>query len=347
MGLSAEEAFHHLLGESVRRVEEAAARLREMGPGETVSAGAWSRAQVLGHLWDSAQVNHLRVLRALERDDLSLPGYNQDDWVRQQAPSEMPWPLLVDGWRADNLRLLHLAGRLEARERRRPRLPHSLSRIAWQPFRAEVPASLEDLLRDYLGHLWHHLGRIHLSLVPPMAPLPGLGAANLPLEGPRVRLRKFRPDDVECVAAMLADEAVVRHLPGPPRTLEQSRRTVAFFVEQDLRDGFSAWALTLKGEDRCLGWCGLADFDSTGEVEVLYCLEQAAWGRGLASEAAALCVACARDRLGLPSLVAAVDPPNIASRRVLEKCAFRPWRQGRHFGMLLDLHRLDFSPTTF
>ena len=343
MALTVEAARRHLLVQSAARVDAAARRLLERGREAFQPAGAWNAAQVLGHLWDSVQVNHLRILRALEQPGLELEGYNQDRWVDVQGMEELPWPLLVEGWRADNHRLLQLARRLDADTCLRPRHPHSLHRIAWQPFRVEDPVTLDDLIRDYLGHLWHHLGRLDPALVPSMAPLPGLGPVSLPLRGARVRLRAFRDEDLDAVAAMLADEQVVRHLPGPARTREQSARTLDYFRRQHARDGYSAWALCEDGSDHCLGWCGLADFDSTGHVELLYCLERGAWGRGLASEAAALCVEAARVALGLPGLVAAVDPPNTASRRVLEKCGLRFWRQARHFGMLLDLFRVDFE----
>lgn len=342
MAITHEAAWQHLLNQSEVRVEAAARRLLKEGAAAWAGCGSWSPAQVLAHLWDSVQVNHLRILRAMEGENLVLEGYDQDRWVALQAAELLPWRILVEGWCLDNLRLLHLARRVETGARRRPRHPHSLDRIAWQPFRAEESASLEDLLRDYLGHLWHHLGRLSPSLTPPMALVPLQGAVKLPLRGPRVVLREFQEQDLDAVAALLADEEVVRHLPGPPRNREQSARTLDFFQRQHQRDGCSAWALHEGDMGHCLGWCGLAEFDSTGHVELLYCLERAAWGRGLASEAAALCVEAARGELGLPGLVAAVDPPNTASRRVLEKVGFHKWRQARHFGMLLDLYRLEF-----
>lgn len=342
MRCTAEELFRAVLDHAHATVESAAAVLLDKGPAAfPAPPGRWGAEQVVGHLVDSAHVNALRLLRALDQEDLVFPPYDQDLWVERLDPAGLPWGRLVEGWRADNLRLLRLAGRVEPGERTRPRPRHNLDRIGWQPHPARLPACLEDLLRDYLGHAFHHLRRLSPSLVPPMALPAGLGRVPLPLEGERVRLRGFRDSDLDALAAWLADPEVVRYLPGPPRSREQSARTMAFFVAHQERHGFSAWALEETESGKVVGWCGLAEFEQTGEVELLYCLAREAWGRGLATEAARLCVACARDTLGLPRLIAAVVPENTASRAVLEKSGLVFWKPGRWFGLELDMFRME------
>ncbi|MFA7330935.1 MAG: GNAT family N-acetyltransferase [Candidatus Delongbacteria bacterium] len=345
MAITAEELFRSHVDNCTRLVDQAAGLLHAAGPqGLSPRGGRWTAPEILGHLWDSAQLNHLRLLRSLDGEDLLFPGYDQDRWVALQEPAGLPWGCLVEGWRCANLRLLHLLDRLDPALRTRPHARHSLDRIGWQPFLAGEPASLEDLARDYLGHLLHHLRRLEPQLVPPLPLAPGLGRAGLPLETARLRLRAFREDDLNALAPILADPEVVRYLPGPPRTREQSARTLAWFRNQQERDGCSAWALETRAEGRLIGWCGLAEFDNTGEVELLYCLEPGSWGQGLASEAARACVDCAREGLGLPRLIAAVLPENKASRRVLEKSGLSYWKPGRWFGLELDMYRLEFRP---
>jgi ribosomal-protein-alanine N-acetyltransferase len=343
MACTSEDLFRSLVEHALRCVEAAAAELG--GPEPDVSAvreGGWTRVQELGHLWDSAQVNHLRLLRGLEAEDLVFPGYDQDAWVRAQRLDELPWPRLVEGWRADNWRLLHLLERIEPARRARPRHPHSLDRIAWQPFSAAEPASLEDLARDYIGHLQHHLRRVCPAALPPIQLPAGLGRARLPLATERLELRPLGEGDLDELAPILADPEVVRFLPVPPRNREQTARIIAHFAAHQERHGFSAWAVRERAGGALAGWCGLAELDATGEVELLYCLGRHAWGRGLAGEAALACVEQARGALGLPRLLAVVDPANLASRRVLEKCGLAQRRRRRHFGMELEEWRLDF-----
>ena len=42
----------------------------------------------------------------------------------------------------------------------RPRARHNLDGLAWQPVSAGQPATLEYFMRDYVGHLEHHLAQV-------------------------------------------------------------------------------------------------------------------------------------------------------------------------------------------
>jgi hypothetical protein len=121
--------------------------------------GKWSRKEIVGHLIDSAGVNHQRFVRAQLQDSLSFPGYEQDDWVRVQRYQDRPWRDLVELWRALNLHLAEVIRATPGRELARPRREHDLDRIAWAPFRKDEPATLDAFQRDYVGHLRHHLAQ--------------------------------------------------------------------------------------------------------------------------------------------------------------------------------------------
>jgi len=344
MPCTAEDLYQALLDDSRELVEHATGLMLargEEGLGAPRAAG-WTRAEELCHLWEGAQVNHLRLLWGVAEGGLVFPRYDQDGWVAAQAPGVLPWDLLAGGWRADTLRLLHLAGRLDPAARTAPRARHNLCDFGWQPHPADLPASLEDLIRDFLGHLRHHLRRLAPDLVPPPRLPAGLGRPALPRATARLALRPLAAADLEDLAPILADPEVVRHLPGPPRSHEHTARTIAHFAAHQERHGFSAWAVLERESGRLAGWCGLAELDGTGEVELLYCLGRHAWGRGLATEAALTCTAAARDEVGLPRLVAVVVPENAASRGVLAKCGLTPRRPARHFGLDLEWWQIEF-----
>ena len=75
----------------LRAIVDAAAAL-------PLAPGKWSPEEIIGHLIDSASVNHERLLRATQSDDLIMPGYDQDAWVAAQRYGERNWTDLVDLW---------------------------------------------------------------------------------------------------------------------------------------------------------------------------------------------------------------------------------------------------------
>ena len=152
-----------VLEEFVRTVEEASARLLSLTEAESrapLAEGKWSAKEVVGHLIDSASNNHQRFVRAQLKEDLVFQGYAQDDWVRVQSYQAEPWPLLVNLWKFYNLHLAHVCRAAPERERLRARREHNLHEIGWAPVSTEEPATLEHLMRDYVGHLKHHLSQI-------------------------------------------------------------------------------------------------------------------------------------------------------------------------------------------
>ena len=122
--------------------------------------GKWSPKQVIGHLIDSASNNHQRFVRVRFMDDLVFAGYEQESWVAAQGYQGAPWAELVGLWRLFNLHLARVIENLPAPVRERPRARHNLDELAWRPVPKETPATLEYFMRDYVGHLKHHLAQI-------------------------------------------------------------------------------------------------------------------------------------------------------------------------------------------
>ena len=146
-----------------RTVEESSARMLGMTEDESReprTQGKWSAKEILGHLIDSASNNHQRFVRAQFTDALVFPGYEQESWVQAQGYKDEPWPLLVELWRAFNLHLAHVMQRAPESARTASRASHNLDEIGWIKIGAGEPATLEYLMRDYIGHLRNHLRQI-------------------------------------------------------------------------------------------------------------------------------------------------------------------------------------------
>src|SRR5215210_5793634 len=144
-------------------IESAAERLRSLTEAESEARraeGKWSPKEIVGHLIDSAANNHQRFVRAQFQDDLVFPGYEQENWVAAQHYQRASWPHLVELWKMYNMHLLHMVSHIPDEKLARLRHAHSLDKIAWKLVSETEPTTLEYLIRDYIGHLKHHLGQI-------------------------------------------------------------------------------------------------------------------------------------------------------------------------------------------
>jgi RimJ/RimL family protein N-acetyltransferase len=164
------------------------------------------------------------------------------------------------------------------------------------------------------------------------------------LHTPRLRLRPFTEADGTAHLALYQDPEVTRQLGGGPFAGDQiamrSRRAVEKFVRHWTEKGFGVFAVEELATGRFLGQCGLNTIDELGEIEVLYALERAAWGRGLATEAARRALAYGFDEVGLERIVAVTRPEHARSRHVLEKLGMRYERDVQIFGIHAVLYAL-------
>jgi hypothetical protein len=108
-------------------------------------------------LIDSAANNHGRFIRAQLQEDLIFAGYEQDAWVRVQRYRERPWSDLVRLWQAYNEHIASVMASASPDLLTRRRERHNLNELAWQPVPSTEPATLDYFMRDYVGHLKHHL----------------------------------------------------------------------------------------------------------------------------------------------------------------------------------------------
>jgi hypothetical protein len=144
-------------------VERAAAALLALPEAQSArprAPGKWSPKEVIGHLIDSAAVNHQRFVRASSQDDLVFPTYAQDEWVAAQRYREAPWEELVELWRRYNRHIAWVMEGVPEAVRFRSHRRHNLHQIAWQVVPEGETTTLDYLMRDYVGHLKHHLRQV-------------------------------------------------------------------------------------------------------------------------------------------------------------------------------------------
>jgi len=166
----------------------------------------------------------------------------------------------------------------------------------------------------------------------------------------RLRLRRFRVDDVDAMHACYGDAGAMRWWNTPPHarksdTERSVRRSMVFAPWKRM-----VWAVAKGPEDRCIGMVNYhnADMDHR-KAEVGYLLQPAEHGQGLAFEAMSAVVGFCFGEMGMHRLQAVIDPDNAASRGLAQKLGFRQegvlreslflggvWRDDVIYGLLAE-----------
>jgi len=151
----------------------------------------------------------------------------------------------------------------------------------------------------------------------PVLPAPTLHTA-------RLRLRPFEDTDSDDLFALHSNAYVLQYWDAPPWSDRARAESFIAACRKMADEGSGArLAVTRSSDDTFLGWCALARWNPEFRSAALgYCLTEAAWGHGYATEAARALLRWAFDTLDLNRVQAEVDTRNGASARVLEKLGF-------------------------
>jgi RimJ/RimL family protein N-acetyltransferase len=169
------------------------------------------------------------------------------------------------------------------------------------------------------------------------------------IETERLRLRGHRLEDFPDSAALWADPFVTRFIGGKPLSEEEVWARVLRYVGHWAWMGFGYWVVEEKSVGRFAGEVGFADWKRDispslqGVPELGWVLASRVHGMGYATEAVSAAIAWGNANFGAtysatkdpsyrrpvaPQLSAArmvciIDPDNIRSIRVAEKCGFK------------------------
>ncbi len=135
---------------------------------------------------------------------------------------------------------------------------------------------------------------------------------------------------------MWGDAAVTRFIGGKPSTREQVWARLLRYVGHWTLLGFGYWVIQETTTGRFVGEVGFADFKrdiepSFGDApEIGWVLAPWAFGKGFAAEAAQAALGWMDAAFGARRTVCMIDPKNVASLKVAEKCGYREYARTRY-----------------
>ena len=142
----------------------------------------------------------------------------------------------------------------------------------------------------------------------------------------RLVLRDWTRADRAAYADMAQDREVMRFFANRLSRRQAYAKINTFQAAID-SDGYGFWAAADRKTNALLGVIGLSPVSpdvrclvrGAPAIEIGWSLARAAWGLGLAPEAARACLDYAWRVLGAPEVVAFTAAPNVPSQRVMEK----------------------------
>ena len=145
------------------------------------------------------------------------------------------------------------------------------------------------------------------------------------MDSPRLGYRRIGSDDAATLHALATDEHIKRYLLDG-ETMDRAWADAEVARSQASFDsgGAGLWLVAERNTETPIGFVGYRVFEELGpEPQLLYAFQESVTGRGYATESAEALIRFARDKLRWDEVVSAVDEPNVASIRVLEKVGFQ------------------------
>ena len=169
-----------------------------------------------------------------------------------------------------------------------------------------------------------------------------LNPSFIPLHTERLILRELTPDDTPALARILGDAEVMRHSVAGVLSEKATSEFIDGCRISYRERGFGPWAVVEKSTSILAGFCGLnaERVDDKDEIEIGYRLATGFWGKGLGTEAARSAVSYGFEQLQVPSLIAIVQPTNLASIKVIKKLGFGGYIHSQYHRQGVRIYRM-------
>lgn len=158
-------------------------------------------------------------------------------------------------------------------------------------------------------------------------------------ETERLILRPRTMADLDACVALDMDPEVVKYIrPTPPE--DEHRAFLAERLQMTHPEHLGFWCVfekdVVQATDAFIGWVLLVPLAGTGpEIEIGYRFVRRVWGKGYATEAAAVVLDHGFQTARLEEICAVTHPDNAASQNVLKKLGLNAMGERDAYGMSL------------
>lgn len=144
-------------------------------------------------------------------------------------------------------------------------------------------------------------------------------------ETERLVLRELVPEDIDFLAAMMADPQVAHHY-DRRFSREAADEWLHRQIERYHTDGHGLWLAVDKATGTPVGQVGLIMQSVEGKKrpEIGWLLDRSQWGKGYATEAATAVRDAAFTRWKYPEVISLIRPANTPSQHVAERIGMKP-----------------------
>ncbi|WP_191567355.1 GNAT family N-acetyltransferase [Metabacillus idriensis] len=144
------------------------------------------------------------------------------------------------------------------------------------------------------------------------------------IETDRLVLRQVTKEDAEDILKYLSDKNVMKHYGMEPfKSLDDALDEIFWYQSIFEKNTGIRWGITLKGQERVIGSCGFLNIDPQHyRSEIGFELSKDFWGQGIASEAFEVVIKYGFEQLNLQRIQALIEPPNISSKKLVERKGF-------------------------
>jgi len=158
------------------------------------------------------------------------------------------------------------------------------------------------------------------------------------LETKRLILKTTELSDFDQLLALRSDPDVMRYIgDGTIHTEDQVKKFLSIAIPYQEKQGIGFCMVYEKETGDFIGQAGLFHigyYDAQPDIEIAYRLHKKFWGKGYATELAKALIQWGFQNLSVNKLIAAAEPENIASQKVLKKAGLDytgkiKWYDGR------------------